>query len=1029
MKKKLLWIDHYFHTKTKSTLFLEEILESEYEISKIYLKENNQKIIENDLTNCNSTEFDVIILFQLYPDRQSLDLKITYKKGVFVPMIDGCPPIKDIFWIEYSDYSVLNFCKYLEIELLNHGKVRTAYFQYFPKPKEITDLGDAQKCYFWQRRGEISTATIEKVLGKQVATISLNTSSDPEIRTTKVASKLYKINKLEWLPNPNDLDLIIQQSKFYFAPREFEGIGQSFLNAMNLGRIVVALDNPTMNEYIKNKKTGFLYPLDLPKEVSFDEVSLETIQKNVKDYMNVGYEEWVRGIPRLIQWIGQVENFVQNKNHLVIDAGIFRYFQQNGSSRTGIFKSSERIVRYLLSESELKISFYTESSLQKDVKLALESLFGDLLPTLVILSESSNFDEVDAFLSLYENFPDCICNHEYIKKYCIVNDCIPQMRFASYGENFPWFFKLQSQLKLADKIFAISEYTKADLIKLHPELDRDSIKVCYLGDPLEGVCATLSREDVYKYLGLGKEEKYCLSVCSLEPRKNLKIVIESFFNFIEKFDIKDLKLVLAGPKWESFEGSFPKELLMKINASKYILFAGYVSDELLKSLYAHALFFVYTSQYEGFGLPLVEAMNSGTPVVASNATSIPEVVGQSCLLVSPFSICEHVNAYKQLYYDGDLRKKLAASGRERGRNFSWKKCSQEISEFIEKDFQLPKIFPSLTVVMVTFNLIRSGRMESFKRALNSVRNQYYPNGIEVVVVDGASTDGSLEMLSGFKTNNQIDVLLSEPDSGLYDAMNKGIRIAKGDFICFLNSDDYYHNKFGLFTSVKRICLNKLDYSFADALVVDLVNNKKLLWKGNLAALPLGSHYCHQTMICKKQMLKVLEGFDCSYKISSDSDLCIRAVANGFRGSNVGINFVTYSAGLGISSDEKIVREEHSRAFYEHIGRKSGLSRLDCFNLWNLKGFLSLNYSEAILILSKLQNPEWIQFGILSFNNLNLPFSVISPSTPGEKVGRKVAVLTDLLLKKRICNILARKAYKFLKPIYIKSKPYLKKLLN
>ncbi len=1027
MKKKLLWIDHEFHKKTKSTLFLEQLLESEFEISKIYLKENNQKLSLKDFTRKDDLYFDVVLLFQLFPERQSMDLLISYKKGIFIPMIDGYPSFHDSFWSEYRDFEILSFCRYLNELIKNYGITDTEYIQYFPNPKEIKNWGSLKECFFWKRRGEINLQTIEKVLGEKISIVQLNKSKDPGVLDFVGTSKQYKILEVPWFHDHALVDRKIQESKFYFAPREFEGIGQAFLNAMNLGRIVVAPDNPTMNEYIKDGETGFLYNLHNPQEISFENKSLLRIQENIKSYMNEGYKSWLNKTPGLKDWIAsEKEDYLTNRK-LVIDVGIFRYFNQPGSGRTGIYKACERIMRYLLLNSHLTILFYSDAGYLEEVKKAVNALFGDLISEPVILTESSNFFEIDGFLSLYSNFPKVVLEQKYIKKFCIVNDCIPVLKFREYGENFPWFFELMSQLPLASRIFTISNYTKTDLLRFFPEIDEERVKVCYLGDPLEEIEASSSREDIYRQLGLSYNDKYCLSVCSLEPRKNLQIVIESFFKFIEIYDLHDIKLVLAGPKWSNFENSLPKALIKKIQKSDSIIFTGYISDEVLKSLYKYALFFVYTSRYEGFGLPLLEAMNSSTPVVCSNTTSIPEVVGDSAVTISPLSIEEHVEAFRKLYFDSNLRSSLKEQGRDRARSFTWENCSKQILKFIEEDLLLPENFPTITVVMVTLNLIKNGRKESFRRAIDSIKYQKYPTKIEIVVIDGSSTDGTLEILNEYKEKALIDVLVSEPDKGLYDAMNKGIDIANGDLICFLNSDDYYHHKLGLFTSAKRICLNNLDYSFADALVIDMVNHAKIIWKGSLSALPLGEHYCHQTMICKKEMLKRMKGFDCSYNISSDSDLCIRAVAEGYKGMNVGINFVTYSAGLGLSSDSRVVRDEHSKAFYNHIGRKLGLSRLDCFNLWNLKGLLGHKEGDVIKILLKLKNPEWVEYCLFTFKQ-RTHYNGADAFSPGQKLGRKIAIFTDLMLKKPWCNKLARRTYRLLKPFYIKSKPFIKKFL-
>ena len=98
----------------------------------------------------------------------------------------------------------------------------------------------------------------------------------------------------------------------------------------------------------------------------------------------------------------------------------------------------------------------------------------------------------------------------------------------------------------------------------------------------------------------------------------------------------------------------------------------------------------------------------------------------------------------------------------------------------------------ISIITVCYNIIDSGRKQYFKQMLDSVKEQSYDN-IEHVIIDGASSDGSVEYIKHLIKDDQRTVFVSEPDTGIYDAMNKGWRLAKGDYIAYLNSDDFYHN--------------------------------------------------------------------------------------------------------------------------------------------------------------------------------------------------------------------------------------------
>ena len=114
------------------------------------------------------------------------------------------------------------------------------------------------------------------------------------------------------------------------------------------------------------------------------------------------------------------------------------------------------------------------------------------------------------------------------------------------------------------------------------------------------------------------------------------------------------------------------------NYQKYIVKAGYISDEDLPCLYSNSEFFVYPSLYEGFGLPVLEAMKCGCPVITSNISSIPEVTGDAAILINPESDEQLIQAYKSLYYNKELKKELSLKGIERAKQFSWEKTVDTI---------------------------------------------------------------------------------------------------------------------------------------------------------------------------------------------------------------------------------------------------------------------------------------------------------------------------------------------------------------
>ena len=138
---------------------------------------------------------------------------------------------------------------------------------------------------------------------------------------------------------------------------------------------------------------------------------------------------------------------------------------------------------------------------------------------------------------------------------------------------------------------------------------------------------------------------------------------------------------MAGGIWEKFKKEF-NETLNKYDKSK-IKVLGYVEDKDLPALYSNALLFVYPSLYEGFGLPVLEAMACGCPVITSNISSLPEVIGECGIKINPKSDSEMVSAYEKMYFDINFRNECIQSGIERAKQFAWEKCTKEIIDFIK----------------------------------------------------------------------------------------------------------------------------------------------------------------------------------------------------------------------------------------------------------------------------------------------------------------------------------------------------------
>ena len=175
--------------------------------------------------------------------------------------------------------------------------------------------------------------------------------------------------------------------------------------------------------------------------------------------------------------------------------------------------------------------------------------------------------------------------------------------------------------------------------------------------------------------------EYFLCLAAPQPRKNLAQLIRSFLSLLDQQSLPNTYLVLAGSKEQGW--MYDEILATAESSSKYrsrLIFTGYVEEEDLPALYSGAVAFVFPSLYEGFGLPALEAMACGTPVITSNTTSLPEVVGDAAFSINPTDHDELTQAMSTILSDHSLREELRRNGLMRAAEFSWKRCAELTAE-------------------------------------------------------------------------------------------------------------------------------------------------------------------------------------------------------------------------------------------------------------------------------------------------------------------------------------------------------------
>lgn len=264
--------------------------------------------------------------------------------------------------------------------------------------------------------------------------------------------------------------------------------------------------------------------------------------------------------------------------------------------------------------------------------------------------------------------PFIITIHDVIR-YLDTKNLTPLIHKPSLQDSFWINLDYRGALKAA-KIIVPSNYTKKDLIK-HFHVDEEKIKVIY-----HGVDETFKPT----YGKRPCQEPYILYVGSEHPRKNLQTLLKAFYLLKKDPKFKELKLVKVG-RAGGGEADFRGETLKTIqalNLEKEVIFIEWVpSQKDLASFYTQAELFVFPSIYEGFGWPPLEAMACGCPVISSNATCMPEILGDAAIYINPYDVKGLHQKMVEVLTDEGLRSKLSVKGLKRAKIFSWERAAKE----------------------------------------------------------------------------------------------------------------------------------------------------------------------------------------------------------------------------------------------------------------------------------------------------------------------------------------------------------------
>ena len=299
--------------------------------------------------------------------------------------------------------------------------------------------------------------------------------------------------------------------------------------------------------------------------------------------------------------------------------------------------------------------------------------FARSLPRTLNKIKPDLFVSTDGFLSLKAKVPTLLVIHDLAFEH--YPEYVPNLARKFYRKNTPKY------VKKANHIITVSEFTRQDVISRYG-IDSSKITVIHNGasrqfEPLSEYEKKIIKDQY------SKGQPYFLFVGALHPRKNISRLLTAYDLFKVETQSK-YKLLIAGR--EMFGNEEMKRIWSTMKFKDDVIFTGHLNLADLAKVNAAASALVYVSIFEGFGIPIVEAMKCGIPVIASNTSAIPEVAGDAAIYTDPFSVNEISGAMKRLSENDSLHGELSKMALKRSKHFSWDKAANELWTAIEQMF-------------------------------------------------------------------------------------------------------------------------------------------------------------------------------------------------------------------------------------------------------------------------------------------------------------------------------------------------------
>ncbi|GAA4337684.1 hypothetical protein GCM10023165_15860 [Variovorax defluvii] len=349
--------------------------------------------------------------------------------------------------------------------------------------------------------------------------------------------------------------------------------------------------------------------------------------------------------------------------------------------KTGVYRVCDELFPRLATSGRVDVRFVAREGQEAAIADYLQS---NEIPVSLHTTPAAPSADADVLLCPFGVAPANWRADDQVLKAHIIHDLIAIHR--------PEYFSQEASAEVRDivaglteetVIFTISEHTRKDLLECRPDLRPEQITVAPLAaSKMFRPCSDFAiRAAMREKYGIPAGVPYLLSVATLEIRKNLDQVVHAFLRFCDQHPESEMHLVLAGMagwKLEKFDDAL--SAADDRDRGHRIIATGFVDDADLSALYSDAQCFVYLSRYEGFGLPPLEAMACGTPVICANNSSLPEVVGDAGLLLDTDDLQGVVQAIGQVAASETLRQELSRRGLARAGQFSWDRCAALVAD-------------------------------------------------------------------------------------------------------------------------------------------------------------------------------------------------------------------------------------------------------------------------------------------------------------------------------------------------------------